>query len=949
MKANLTLICSATLVLLLSTLNCQVSTCWAQGTAFTYQGRLNAGTNAANGIFDLTFTLFNTNLTGAALAGPVTNSAMTVSNGLFTTTIDFGSVFDGNPRWLEIGVRTNGAITFSTLAPRQQLTPTPYAILANTASNLAGSLPASQISGTLAPANIAPGSITSVMLAPGAVSTLGAPDGSPTNAVQVDNNGLVGIGTTTPAAGLQITSGASIPTLSILFEVASSVNGWPNFNYPESSAINGKSALLAVGSYTGVTIASIADPSNPSVLSEIAGSSPAYNNLRNVEGVAWAGSNLVAGAYGYLGSIPSTVFIIGCTNPANPVKLAAMTNGIGGWNHLDQIYGIAVFSNLLAIASYGSNAVTLADISNPSAPILRSTILNGVNGFTNLGGVITVALSHNLLAIGAVSSNAVTLVDVSNPATPVKRAELVNGAGGYTNLSGVYSVALSESGNLLAIAASGSNAVTLVNVSNPANPVKLAELRDGVGGYQINGASSVALSSNRLAIANGNASTGNYTVTVVDVSIPANPVLVDTAIDGLNGVDYLWGVQALSIAGTNVVAGGSGNFLQYGLSVFGIGSVSAGLESANWVGIGTTHPRAALDVVGNVLVENATLFEVNAQRVALGFHSAASGIGSAALGYACTADGNYSTALGDNTTASGIGSTAMGALTTASGAYATVPGGWDNTAAGAYSFAAGTQARAYHDGTFVWADSQGVDFASTSSNQFLIRAQGGVGIGNNSPKAPLHVTGGGDAGMNGGGNIISGLVSGQNLVIDNNEIISRNNSLASDLILNLGSGNVGIGRNPTTNRLEVGGDASKATAGNWLANSDARIKTGVRTVTNALDKLSRVRLVQFRYTDDYRAGHPGVEDRDYLNVVAQEFQKVFPEDVKRSGEKLPSGEDILQVDTYPLTIYSAAAIQELNQKLEAQAREKDVHIRTLEKEVWELKQAVKRLSDRRDL
>jgi hypothetical protein len=50
--------------------------------------------------------------------------------------------------------------------------------------------------------------------------------------------------------------------------------------------------------------------------------------------------------------------------------------------------------------------------------------------------------------------------------------------------------------------------------------------------------------------------------------------------------------------------------------------------------------------------------------------------------------------------------------------------------------------------------------------------------------------------------------------------------------------------------------------------------------------------------------------------VAQEFREVFPDHVKNSGEKLPDGSDILQVDTYPLTIYSAAAIQELNQKLE---------------------------------
>jgi hypothetical protein len=36
--------------------------------------------------------------------------------------------------------------------------------------------------------------------------------------------------------------------------------------------------------------------------------------------------------------------------------------------------------------------------------------------------------------------------------------------------------------------------------------------------------------------------------------------------------------------------------------------------------------------------------------------------------------------------------------------------------------------------------------------------------------------------------------------------------------------------------------------------------------------------------------------------------------VKSSGETLPDGSEILQVDTYPLTIYSAAAVQELHRE-----------------------------------
>ena len=72
--------------------------------------------------------------------------------------------------------------------------------------------------------------------------------------------------------------------------------------------------------------------------------------------------------------------------------------------------------------------------------------------------------------------------------------------------------------------------------------------------------------------------------------------------------------------------------------------------------------------------------------------------------------------------------------------YATIPGGFSN-AASAYSFAAGNRAKAIHQGSFVWADSTNVDFSTTASNQFLIRASGGVGIGTTNPTTALEVVG----------------------------------------------------------------------------------------------------------------------------------------------------------------------------------------------------------------
>ena len=121
----------------------------AQGTAFTYQGRLNDASGPAHGSYDLTFTLFYINGPASEkAAGPITNTATAISNGLFTATLDFGA-FNGPNYWLEIGVRTNGNGAFTTLNPRQPITPTPYALFAVTAGTVTGTVPLSELPAAL--------------------------------------------------------------------------------------------------------------------------------------------------------------------------------------------------------------------------------------------------------------------------------------------------------------------------------------------------------------------------------------------------------------------------------------------------------------------------------------------------------------------------------------------------------------------------------------------------------------------------------------------------------------------------------------------------------------------------------------------------------------------------------------------------------------------------------
>ncbi|MDB6111881.1 MAG: hypothetical protein JWR69_3631 [Pedosphaera sp.] len=118
----------------------------AQSSGFTYQGRLTDNGSPATGRYDLTFALFTGSNSVSQVGATLTKSAVGVTNGLFATTLDFGGAFPGADRWLELSVRTNGGGAYVILTPRQQLSPTPYAI---TASNLSGTLPAAQLSGTL--------------------------------------------------------------------------------------------------------------------------------------------------------------------------------------------------------------------------------------------------------------------------------------------------------------------------------------------------------------------------------------------------------------------------------------------------------------------------------------------------------------------------------------------------------------------------------------------------------------------------------------------------------------------------------------------------------------------------------------------------------------------------------------------------------------------------------
>jgi hypothetical protein len=146
------------------------------------------------------------------------------------------------------------------------------------------------------------------------------------------------------------------------------------------------------------------------------------------------------------------------------------------------------------------------------------------------------------------------------------------------------------------------------------------------------------------------------------------------------------------------------------------------------------------------------------------------------------------------------------------------------------------------------------------------------------------------------------------------------NNYSSAKIL-IPGGNVGIGMDPTQ-KLSVNGNASKSSAGDWVANSDARLKKKIIQLSSSetLDKLLKLRGVTYEWDDDKTGiNRPlGIQ----YGFTAQNIQEVFPELVEEDNL------GYLQTAYGTYDAMMIEALRALNEK-----------ITTLEKENEMLKQA----------
>ena len=113
--------------------------------------------------------------------------------------------------------------------------------------------------------------------------------------------------------------------------------------------------------------------------------------------------------------------------------------------------------------------------------------------------------------------------------------------------------------------------------------------------------------------------------------------------------------------------------------------------------------------------------------------------------------------------------------------------------------------------------------------------------------------------------------------------------------------------------------------------SDERLKTNVMTISNALDKLHRIRGVSFDYAApstvrDLMVNHLPEDGTKSVGVLAQEIERVLPELVKTDAQGYKS------VEYANLAGFLIQVNKEQETKLEQMEKEQETKMKQMEKE-----------------
>jgi hypothetical protein len=669
------------------------------GSAFTYQGRLSDTAGPADGLYDFSFKLYNNpDLVFAAQQGAAIDvEDLDVVDGYFTVELDFGSsVFNGDARWLEIAVRpgeTNDPNDFIALTPRQELTPTPYALQ--------------------------------------------------TRGIFVDDAGNVGIGTETPSAKLDVeiaseqggaaTIGSSYNSAAGDFAVAMGAGTTAGGFASTAMGYNTTASGFASTAMGGFTTASGDHSTAMGREVEAAGQYSVAIALADMDGTAVTQDNTMAILGGNVG--------IGTASPGAKLDVeTALEQGgaatIGSsYNSAAGDYAVAMGDGTTA-GGDGSTAMGVYTTAGGYA----STVMGY---YTTADGFASTAMGRQTTADGYASTAMGEYTTASGGystamGNDTTASEYYSTAmGGGTTASEYYSTAMgggtTAGGYASTAMGSGTTAGGSCSTAMGANTTA------GGSASTAMGAATTASGDYSTAMGKNIEAAGMYSVAIALSDMDGAQVIQNNtmAIMGGNvGIGTATPGAKLDVEVASGPAATIGSSLNSATGDYAVAmgrETTAGGPGSTAMGGGTTASGSVSTAMGGGTTASGTY------STAMGGGTTASGIYSTAMGRETTAAGNYSTAMGWDTTAGGFCSTAMGSETTASGYYSTAMGDY-TTASGGYSTAMGQGIEALGNYSVAIALANMAGTTVTQHNTMAIMG-GRVGIGTTRPAYHLDVNG----------------------------------------------------------------------------------------------------------------------------------------------------------------------------------------------------------------
>ncbi|UCC29922.1 MAG: hypothetical protein JSU86_17185 [Phycisphaerales bacterium] len=684
------------------------------GTAFTYQGQLEDGGAPANGQYDFEFKLCDDPAAPCQVAATTVVDYVDdhqVDDGLFTVEIDFGSdVFNGQARWLELGVRPGATVDpYTILSPRQELTPTPHAL------TLPG-LWIQQNAVTEAPNLI--GGYAGNEVTAGAIAATISGGGSETDPNHVyDDYGTVAGGGNN-RAGSDDANSTTATYATVSGGRSNTASGW-------YSTISGGQANQVTAEYG--TIAGGRLNEAISVYATVGGG-------RGNSAQAQADHATIAGGLNNLAYDPTATVAGGNSNIAgtdngNPDDAKHATVG-GGLMNRAEAFAATVGGGWNNKAD--GNDATVGGGKGNTASGFSSTVPGGLE---NTAGALFAFAAGRRAKANHMGTFVWADSDDNDFASTSANTFLVRASGGVGIGTNNPTEQLDVAGNIHASGTitSGSS-ITIDGTAGSEKITSTADLELHVSSGRALRLELDPTSPNFIGGYGGNSVTTG--VKGATIGGGGENGFVNSVTDDYGTVGGGRNNQAAAYATT--VGGGYDNDASADYSTVGGGKSNS---ASGWAG----------STVGGGYYNNPT---GDYSTVGGGFYNTPSGAYSTVGGGESNANdpsGDYSTVGGGGyNDPSGYSSTVGGGMSNeAAGDYSTVPGGHHNKANGNYSFAAGRRAKVRSaaevgggdidgdEGTFVWADSTNVVFPSTGPDQFLVRASGGMWLGTtSSPSIP---------------------------------------------------------------------------------------------------------------------------------------------------------------------------------------------------------------------